>query len=403
MIDFNPALSRIMHLDLNSCFATIEQQANPNFRGKPLAVAAYVSPRGCILAASIEAKKLGIKTGMRVKDGQKIFPHLVVLPPDPDKYRHVHHALHRLLSDYTPGLVAKSIDEFVLDFTATTHSDLFSVSREIKSRIRREIGEWISVSIGLGPSRFLAKMASNLKKPDGLEEINSHNYLDIYSRLTLLDLHGINTHLSARLNRAGIFTVTQFLAADILRLKSIFHSIAGYYWFLRLRGYEIDGVDFSRRSFGNTYSLPHPTASLAELAPILHQLVAKTSFRLRSRGYHCRCLHLGLIYSNHTYSHRHHTHPYFLFDELNLYQEFFHLLKLLPLDRPVANISITCSLLQKNRPIQLDLFNAVSRQLRLSSAMDKINRRYGSFVVSSAGTMSAGTRVPDSIGFGNIG
>src|SRR3990170_4541918 len=100
-LPFNPKPSTLMHIDLNSCFATIEQQANPKLRGKPIAVAAYTTPSGCILAPSIEAKQRGVKTGMRVKDGKMLCPELIVLSPDPWKYRNVHMKLRKLLSAYT--------------------------------------------------------------------------------------------------------------------------------------------------------------------------------------------------------------------------------------------------------------------------------------------------------------
>ena len=115
-LPFNPKSSTIMHLDLNSCFATIEQQANPLLRGKPIAVAAYSTPSCCILAPAIEAKKLGIKVGMRVKEGKRLFPQLQVLSPEPWKYRNIHLQLRDLISEYTADFSPKSIDEFVLNF-----------------------------------------------------------------------------------------------------------------------------------------------------------------------------------------------------------------------------------------------------------------------------------------------
>src|SRR3990172_5484383 len=152
---FNPSASTVMHIDLNSCFATIEQQANPLLRGKPIAVAAYATSAGCILAPSIEAKRYGVKTGMRVKEGKLLCPSLIVLSPDPWKYRNVHVQLRRLLSEYTNDFVPKSIDEFVLNLegypclvAGSSTSRVFcgasmrQVAREIKERIKREIGEW---------------------------------------------------------------------------------------------------------------------------------------------------------------------------------------------------------------------------------------------------------------------
>ena len=98
MAIFNPAPALTMHIDMNSCFASVEQQANPLLRGKPMVVAAYTGPGGCIIAPSIEAKRLGIKVGMRVKDGKAIEPNLVVLSPDPWKYRFVHLGIKRIIS-----------------------------------------------------------------------------------------------------------------------------------------------------------------------------------------------------------------------------------------------------------------------------------------------------------------
>jgi nucleotidyltransferase/DNA polymerase involved in DNA repair len=115
-LPFNSKPSTIMHLDLNSCFATIEQQANPLLRGRPIAVAAYTTQSGCILAPSIEAKKFGVKTGMRVREGKLLCPDLQILGPDPWKYRNIHVQLRDLISRYTANFVPKSIDEFVLNF-----------------------------------------------------------------------------------------------------------------------------------------------------------------------------------------------------------------------------------------------------------------------------------------------
>lgn len=401
-VEFNPAPSSVMHLDLNSCFASIEQQANPHLRGKPVAVAAYVSPRGCILAASVEAKKMGVKTGLRVKDGMTLCPGLIVLPPDTEKYRFVHHNLHKLLSTFTPSLVPKSIDEFVLDFKGTQYSDLFALSRTIKTRIKQEIGDWLTVSIGIAPSRFLAKVASNLKKPDGLENINIDNYQSIYSHLTLPDLHGINTRLTARLNAGEIYSVTDFYNAPIANLRSVFHSIASYYWYLRLRGYEIDDVDFGRKSFGNMYSLPHPVSTPGELGPILHKLVAKTTFRLRSDGYHARGFYLGLLFSDHGFWHHHYSLPRYLFYENDVYKIFYRLLLRSPSSKKVINLAISCFNLRSDDVVQLDLFNTVKKRLNISRAMDNINRKYGNFVISSAGMSDTDSLVPDRVGFGNV-
>lgn len=182
---FNSQPANIMHLDINSCFATIEQQANPLLRGKPVAVAAYVSPSGCILAASIEAKKLGVKTGMRVKDGRALCPELIVMDSDPEKYRRVHMELRQLLSEYSDKVTPKSIDEFLVELEGypSFKQGWEKLGLELKKRINKEIGDWIKVSIGFGASRFLAKTASNFHKPNGLFQIDQFNYQQVYSQM----------------------------------------------------------------------------------------------------------------------------------------------------------------------------------------------------------------------------
>src|SRR3712207_5500792 len=219
----------ILFADLNSAFATIEQQANPLLRGKPIVVAAYNSPNGCVVAPSIEAKRYGIKTGMTVRDARLLYPKVIVRTPDPAKYRAVHLQFRNIFKDYSPAVSPKSIDEAVIDFTDTYalyNRSLTDIGQEIKRRVRREIGEWMVCSIGIAPNRFLAKLAASLKKPDGLETIDHTNVLSVYERVSLRDLNGINTRNEARLNACGIFTPMEFYQAAVDTLKKqVFQSI----------------------------------------------------------------------------------------------------------------------------------------------------------------------------------
>jgi len=402
-VAFNPASPTIMHLDLNSCFASIEQQANPLLRGKPLAVAAYVSPGGCILAASIEAKAYGVKTGLRVKEGRLLCPHLIVLPSDPDKYRRVHLRFRKLLSDYTDKVVPRSIDEFVLDLSDFVNSglSLTDLAREIKRRIKNEIGDWLTISVGIGPNRFLAKTAAGLHKPDGLDVIDINNHQEIYQRLTLVDLHGINTQNAARLNRMGIKTVTEFVAADIQTLHTAFGSVAGYYWYLRLRGFEIDAVEFDRKSFGNSYALPKPFITEAELTPILARLIEKTTYRLRQGGYTARGVHLAIVYRDGTSWHQGLTVPEILTGS-DVYRYIRQLLQTCPQRKPVRNLAVSCFNLRRQDSVQLVLFEDILKKKKLARAVDKIKRRYGQYAIASALLLSAKENVPDRIAFGGV-
>lgn len=417
MLDFNIKPSTIMHVDLNSCFATIEQQANPHLRGKPVAVAAYTTPSGCILAPSIEAKRFGIETGMRVKDGKALYPNLIVLPPDPWKYRSVHLSLRKIMADYTSDFNPKSIDEFVLNMKdylflsiaskdspckLVAQSPMHRVALEIKERIKEEIGEWLTVSVGIAPNRFLAKLASQLKKPDGLEEINKDNFLDCYLRLRLTDLPYIKARNAVRLNSVGIFSVLDFYQSPVWKLKAAFKSILGYYWYTRLHGYELDDVKFGRRSYGNSYAFPKPLFTPGEIAPILTKLVEKMGSRLRRAGYKASGVHLAVSYRDGSFWHKGITYPNVFFDSRDIYKEAFKILCRSPYKKPVRDIAVSCFNLLRFAQTQLDLFEDIEKKQKLVKAVDTVNEYWGDFVVTSARMLTAGDAVPDRIAFGNI-
>jgi DNA polymerase-4 len=404
-LDFNPNPSFIMHLDINSCFATIEQQANPFLRGKPLVVAAYDSPGGCVIAPSIEAKKIGIRVGMRVRDAKEIFPKVFVLTPDPWKYRNVHLALRKILLSYTNKLTPKSIDEFVLNlegYPCLKERNIKDLAKEIKLRVRSEIGEWMSVSIGISTNRFLAKLGSSLHKPDGLDEVNSKNFLEIYQNLKLTDLNGIKSGNALRLNMIKIFTVLDFYNAPLWKLKAAVKSVNSYYWYLRLRGWEIDDFETKRRSYGNSYALPKPFKDLHELSPILMKLVEKMSFRLRKANYKVKGIHLAIYYRDRSFWHQGIKTSKVLFDTRDIYKEILRLLRLSNLGNPVREIFVSTFNLVKNNNSQLEFFDDVVKKERLTKSIDQINNRWGEFMVYSAKMINTESSVLDRIAFGGV-
>ena len=404
LVDFNPQIPTVMHLDLNSCFATIEQQANPLLRGKPIAVAAYTTPSGCILAPSIEAKRYGIKTGMRVKDGKALYPNLIILPNDPWKYRAIHLKLKRLLSSYTDRITPKSIDEFVLNLNGfpAFQRGMTTVAGEIKQRIKKEIGEWLTISVGIAPNCFLAKTGAGLHKPDGLDEINQKNFLEIYQKLQLTDLCGIKERNTARLNQKGIFTVLDFYQASVTQLKATFNSIAGYYWYLRLHGWEIDDFPSNRQSFGNSFALPQPFTSPPELLPILHKLVEKTAQRLRRAGYQTQGVHLSFLYRDFSYWHQGRTLIKPIFASGDIYKAVNQLFLNCPYRKPVRQIAVSCFRLIKATSQQLDFFSQSAKKENLTKALDLLNNRWGDFAVGPAILLKTKKEVHDRIAFGGV-
>jgi DNA polymerase-4 len=143
----NTAEPQIMHIDLNCCFAIIEQQANRLLRGRPVAVSAYDTPGGMVLASSYEAKRLGVKLGVNNREARNLAPDVVILTPDPPKYREAHKRFKELLLEYTDDVTAKSIDEFVLDFAGSpalrAGMSMEEIGHQIKADIREKLGEWV--------------------------------------------------------------------------------------------------------------------------------------------------------------------------------------------------------------------------------------------------------------------
>ena len=234
-----------MHIDLNSCFAIIEQQANPLYRHKPVAIAAYSSPGGAIIASSYEAKALGIKLGVNVREAKLLCPKVIVLTPDPRKYREAHRRFKKVLLNYTNQITPKSIDEFIIDFKGSQAlqrgRDMKDIGQEIKLKIKQSLGDYVTVNIGIGTNRFWAKTAAGLNKPDGLDIMMATNATDIYRTMNLTDLTGINVRFEARLNAVGIHSPTQFLNTSSEHLKKqVFKSKLGFDWYCRLRGWEVD-------------------------------------------------------------------------------------------------------------------------------------------------------------------
>jgi DNA polymerase-4 len=409
-VGFNPAPPSVLHVDLNSCFASIEQQANPFLRGKPIAVAAYTTPGGCVLTASREAKLFKVETGMRVGEAKSLCPALIVLPPDPWKYRFVNRKLLAVLRAYTSEVEVKSIDEMVLNFynAPVLHgqedivAQMVRTGGEIKRRIKEEIGEWLTVSIGVAPNRYLAKIGAGLHKPDGLDVIHQGNIEDILTAIPLEGLTGIKSGYGGRLRFHGIGSAIDFYRASIKTLRGAFHSIIGYHWWLRLHGWEADDREFDRKSFGQSYALYKPyTPTDDHLSQILCQLVEKMSRRMRLHGYTASGIHTSCLFADSSFWHKGKKLPQALYAGRDLYEEARGVLHTAP-DKPVKILAVSCHYLSPEEYEQIALFVDNTKKRSLVAALDKIADRYGDFVVHPARMMNMEHKVLDRIAFGGI-
>lgn len=409
---FNPQPPTWMHIDLNSCFATIEQQANPLLRGKPIAITAYGTDKGCILAPSIEAKRYGVKTGMRFGEGRTLCPSLIALPSDPAKYRFVNKKLHALFNEYSPRVSVRSIDEMVLDFSgslpviARSRSDegisLTDIGQEIKQRIKKEIGDWLTVSIGIANNPYLAKLAAGIHKPDGLDVIQAANILATLQKMDLMDLPYIKERNTLRLRRVGIWTPIDFYTASPAILRRTFGGVVGEYWYLRLHGFPVDEVDWSQKSIGHSYHLIKFTEDKKELKKLLCKLVEKMGRRIRRNAYTARGIHLSLLFSDDTYWHEGRLFPHPMYAFPDLFRSTCFLLEKAP-PKKVRILAVSSYALEKQLYGQLSILEDEDKKKALSQALDKINNTYGEFTITPATMMHMDSIILDRIAFGKAG
>ena len=394
-------MNDILYIDLNSCFATIEQQARPMLRGRPVAISNRITPNTCIIAASYEAKARGVKVGMRRMEAQALCPDLIFAETEPDKYIFVHEKLKRIMQDYSANVVMKSIDEGVIDLTeAPPHireRNRYEIGREIKQRLLTEVGDWMRCNVGIASIRFLARLAGELHKPDGLDEITPENQRDIFATLKLTDLPGINVRMERRLNAVSIFTPLEFLDADEETLvKLVCKSIDGSKWYKRLRGIEVDAVDYGIKSVGRQYVLESKLLSREEIeARILH-LAEDVGYRLRSKDLYARGVYVWTYGYDNIYSHRSTILKTPINTDADICRTTMQLYDELP--APVRIIGVTLYKLQDHPETQLCFYqDQIERAQNICTAIDKINLRFGARTVHSArsmGTDHVKTKIP---------
>ncbi|GEM_PF-56849 len=395
---------QLMHIDLNSAFASAEQQAWPSLRGRPMGVTNRISKECCVIAASYEAKALGIKVGCRRTEAMALCPDFVMLETDPSKYTFMYQNLMRIMKTYSPNIKMKSIDEGVIDFHGTrlvNSRSLCEIGMEIKQRMKDEVGKFMRVNVGIGPNRFLAKTAAGLHKPDGLDTIDHTNLIDIYKSLELTDLTGIAEAYGARLKAHGIHTPLQFLEApdDLLRRK-VFKSINGLHWHERLRGYEVDDYVTNLGMVGRQWVVKTPSNDDEYLRSCLHFLTETTAMKLRFRNVEARgvCVWLGFAAGG-GWKDKQMLHTT-IYTNQDIWLQVSRLFDRRPGHMVVRIMGLYLYELTPSTRSQLSMFDDVEKADYLTKAMDEINDFYGSFTVYSADTLTGTRHVKQKIPFG---
>ena len=403
--EINPAPPQLLHVDLNSCFATIEQQSRPLLRDRPVAVVNRRTEKTAIITASYEAKRYGVKTGMKYTDAKLLCPELVALETDPPKYRWVYRKLMAILKEYSPIAKMKSIDEGVIDLSEAPPEvrarEVVDVGREIKQRLKREVGEYMRCNIGIGMNRFLAKTAAGMNKPDGLTVVNAVSLRHMYAQLKLEDLTGIAGGYSRRLRQVGITTPLEFLDADEATLeKLVFRGKPGRDWYRRLRGWEVDTDEHVLQTVGRQFVLDERGLTYEEVLRRFHGLVEDVAAKLRSQSVwahgvriYVKTYHMGRWQRYIRVDRAFH-------DEATLFGLVQELVRDTPL--PAYEIGVTCYGLTSSADEQLMLFGDRERVEAQTAAIDTINTMYGAHMVHFADTTGLSGRMARKIPFGSV-
>ncbi|MDO8570321.1 MAG: DNA polymerase IV [Candidatus Daviesbacteria bacterium] len=312
-------MNTILHIDMNSFFASVEQQANPKLRGKPIGVTGGDrETRTVLCTASYEAKKMGVKTGMQIWEAKKICPDLIIIQSNHDKYLSVTTKFLNIFKDYTDKLEVFSIDEAFLEVTSPviarspwqpwqshTTKDCFVVNtprndimiaQEIKQRLKDEIGECITCSIGISYNKLMAKLAGSLKKPDGLVIIpDQKEAIKVLDKIELDDICGIGPATKKRLFNMGITDFRTLRKVPKSCLVSSFKSY-GEILYNMARGIDHSPIKtfFEKdevKSIGHRLTIDHDTSDLLEIKQILLKLCELVGNRLRAKKLSAKTIH----------------------------------------------------------------------------------------------------------------
>lgn len=380
-----------LFLDLNSYFASVEQHDRPELRGKPVAVVPVDTDRTCAIAASYEAKAFGIKTGTMIYEAKQKCPGLVCVIARHDLYAKYHHLIREEIEHHIPITHVVSIDEVACELIGSLGllDNAVALAKRIKAGIRKNIGPAIRCSIGIAPNRFLAKLGSDLEKPDGLVVLHPREFPDRIADLKLTDLCGISGAMQARLFAEGIWDMTTLWNAPPERLRRVWGGVEGERFWFRLHGVEVPDVPTRKMMVGHSHVLEPENRSVPMAGLVIRRLALKAAARLREGAFYCTVMQVNARMERgltHTVASR--FEP--LCDSPALMQQLTTLwaqIETLARSGEVKQVSVALlGLITAEQRRQLDLFPkpkqvsaevSVAKREQVSRVVDQLNRKLG--------------------------
>jgi len=431
----HPDRFSFLHIDLNSFFASVEQQLHPEYRGKPLAVVPTMADTTCCIAASYEAKAFKVKTGTQVGEAKKLCPGIILIEGSHTEYAKYSHAITEAVDLACPVSHNPSIDEMVCQLIGREQEPprARKIALEIKESIYKNVGVALRCSIGMAPNRYLAKIASDMQKPDGLIGLLPSQLPRAIAHLELRDLPGVGARTEARLNKKGITTMEQLLALDRNGMRKLFDSVWGdrmYHWLRGAQTEDATGNNISlaevQKSLGHSHVLAPEFRSPEGSWAVAHKLLHKAAMRLRMEHFYTGSLAVTIRYqltreqadarAAHSKVKRHTSgiknSGWGMEARFRDCQDTLTLLEILRSlwsQRPQGAefqkpffVGITLRNLIPEDEHQEELFADPNNRAQLSTTMDKLNLKYGHTTLHFAGMLPARESAPTRIAFTQI-
>jgi DNA polymerase-4 len=380
----------IVCVDMDAFFASVEQQADPVLRGKPIAVTG-AGERTIITTSSYEARAYGVKTGMTVYEAKRLCPDLILVIGNNRKYAEICTRLEEICLRFTPDIEIYSIDEVFLDITGSHH--LFGapehLARAIKGAVRDKLG--ITCTVGIGPNILVAKLASDLAKPDGLLWISEEEVASVFESLSVRKLWGIGSHTEGKLRDMGITTCGELGRAPLSLLTTRFGIIGER---LKAMGngklerpLEIDSQE--PKSIGHSITLPKDISKREEITNCLLRLSERVGRRARRYGHKGKKITVTVRYPDFKTFTKQITLPAYTNDTGEIYRSAVAILDGIRLRSSVRLLGVSLSCIGKDRE-QMSLFEETEREKRavLAKAMDTVNDKFGEHTVTFASTIT---------------
>ena len=396
-------MPRWLFLDMNSFFASVEQQLRPELRGCAVGVVPVLADSSCCIAASYEAKSRGIRTGTRISDARQSCPEIRLVQARPAEYVKIHEQIVAAVNSVLPVHKVYSIDEMACLLTGSQRQPerAIALGRQAKQAIQERVGSQLKSSVGIASNRFLAKTASNLQKPDGLTLITRDDMPEILYSLELDDLTGIGRGMLSRLNGQGVETIEQLYALSSERLRKIWGGIAGEWWWYALRGHDLPEQESNRRTIGHSHVLSPTYRTQQGARSVMVKLIHKSAARLRKLGYFAGEISITLGYPGKDSWHdRRVIEP--CQDTQSLLKVFDGMWKQRPAVVAPLSAGVTLSKLVAESAMSLPLFPEDRHRQDLGRLMDQINMKFGPQSIYTATMQDAADTAPMRISFTKI-